>query len=427
MNGYMWAIRSLMNRISIAILICLILIGSSVSAIAYQPNPVAAPPPQDSKPSQVRQIINNAEMHYVRGQKAYTGGQYDLARREFDEAVDTILVESIDVRSDDELRVYYRELIEKVNHYQIAALEQKDGGFNEQRFEPSPLDKLASLSDAELEEAGAAEEQVSAARFNFNFDSALPVRQFINYFTKGRGRATMEAGLQRSVRFREMARRVFKQEGVPTDLIWLAQVESGWNTYAYSWAAAKGIWQFIPSTGARFGLTQNYWIDERSDPEKSTLAAARYLKWLASRYHGDWSLALAAYNTGEGNVDSAIARSGSRDFWRLHRSGYLAQETRNYVPAILAVVTIAKSPRKYGFDLPPAYPLRYQTRLVASQTDLRPLAKKLKVPYGALLDLNPELQRGITPPGKHTIRIPAALAAKTADVTTEPTGITSNP
>jgi membrane-bound lytic murein transglycosylase D len=366
-------------------------------------------------------------MHYLRGQKAYTGGQYDLARREFDEAVDTILVESIDVRSDDELRVYYRELIEKVNHYQIAALEQKDGGFNEQRFEPSPLDKLASLSDAELEEAGAADEQVSAARFNFNFDSALPVRQFINYFTKGRGRATMEAGLQRSVRFREMARRVFKQEGVPTDLIWLAQVESGWNTYAYSWAAAKGIWQFIPSTGARFGLTQNYWIDERSDPEKSTLAAARYLKWLASRYHGDWSLALAAYNTGEGNVDSAIARSGSRDFWRLHRSGYLAQETRNYVPAILAVVTIAKSPKKYGFDLPPAYPLHYQTRLVASQTDLRPLAKKLKVPYGTLLDLNPELQHGITPPGKHTIRIPAALAAKTADVTTEPSGITNNP
>jgi membrane-bound lytic murein transglycosylase D len=427
MNGNMWAISSPMNRISIAILICLILTGSSVSAIAYQANPVAAPPPQDSKPSQVRQIINSAEMHYLRGQKAYTGGQYDLARREFDEAVDTILVESIDVRSDDELRVYYRELIEKVNHYQIAALEQKDGGFNEQRFEPSPLDKLASLSDAELEEAGAADEQVSAARFNFNFDSALPVRQFINYFTKGRGRATMEAGLQRSVRFREMARRVFKQEGVPTDLIWLAQVESGWNTYAYSWAAAKGIWQFIPSTGARFGLTQNYWIDERSDPEKSTLAAARYLKWLALRYHGDWSLALAAYNTGEGNVDSAIARSGSRDFWRLHRSGYLAQETRNYVPAILAVVTIAKSPRKYGFDLPPAYPLRYQTRLVASQTDLRPLAKKLKVPYGTLLDLNPELQRGMTPPGKHTIRIPAALAAKTADVTTEPGGITNNP
>jgi membrane-bound lytic murein transglycosylase D len=403
-----------------------LLIASSTPASALQVDP-AARTPQEAKQSQVRRIINLANAHYLKGENAYRAAQYDIARREFDEAVDTILTESIDVRSDDELRIYYRELIEKVNRYQIAALEQKDGGFHEQRYEPSPLDKIASLSDADLEEAGAADDDEVAARFNFDFTSALPVRQFINYFTKGRGRATMEAGLQRSVRYREMAQRIFKQEGVPTDLIWLAQVESGWNPYAYSWAAAKGMWQFVPSTGARFGLTQNYWVDERSNPEKSTLAAARYLKWLANRYNGDWSLALAAYNTGEGNVDAAIARAGSRDFWRLHRSGYLALETRNYVPAILAVVTIAKNPRKYGFELPAAYPYRYQTRLVSSQTDLRPLAKKLKISYGTLLDLNPELQRGVTPPGKHVIRIPAALASRAAG---EPAGadpITNNP
>lgn len=426
----MLAIKPAMNQILKVIVICLILGGSVINTAAIQISP-APETPQEAKQGQVRHIINSAETHYQRGQTAYKAGQYDVARREFDEAVDTILIESIDVRSDDDLRVYYRELIEKVNHYQIAALEQKDGGFNEQRFEPSPLDKIASLSEAELEEVGAAEEEDTVARFNFDFASSTAVRQFINYFTKGRGRATMEAGLQRSVRFREMAQRIFKKEGVPTDLIWLAQVESGWNPYAYSWAAAKGIWQFIPSTASRFGLTQNYWLDERSDPEKSTTAAARYLKWLSTRYRGDWSLALAAYNTGEGNVDSAIARSGSRDFWRLHRGGYIAQETRNYVPAILAVVTIAKSPKKYGFELPAAYPYRYQTRLVASQTDLRPLAKKLKISYGALLELNPELQRGVTPPGKHTIRIPASLAAKAAEATAEPapepTAVPNNP
>ncbi len=409
-------------------LICAALIAVSYpGALASQVDPVSKPSPQDAKQGVVRRIINAAELHYQRGEKAYTGGQYDVARREFDEAVDTILTESIDVRSDDELRIYYRELIEKVNHYQIAALEQKDGGFAEQRFEPSPLDKLASLSDADLEEVGAADEEDVAGRFNFDFTSALPVRQFINYFTRGRGRATMEAGLLRSVRFREMAQRIFKQEGVPTDLVWLAQVESGWNPYAYSWAAARGIWQFIPSTGARFGLTQNYWVDERSDPEKSTLSAARYLKWLSTRYKGDWQLALAAYNTGEGNVDGAIARSGSRDFWRLHRGGYIAQETRNYVPAILAVVTIAKSPKKYGFEMPRAYPYRYQTRMVASQTDLRPLAKKLKVSYGTLLDLNPELQRGVTPPGKHVIRIPAAMAIRAADAPAESIPVSNDP
>ena len=414
-----------MNRTFIALLVCSVLTGTSLGAPAIQLDPVVTP--QSVKQSQVRQIIGAADRHYLRGQSAYTAGQYELARREFDEAVDTILIESIDVRSDDELRIYYRELIEKVNHYQIAALEQKDGGFNEQRFEPSPLDKIASLSDADLEEVGAADEEDAIARFNFDFTSALPVRQFINYFTRGRGRVTMEAGLQRSVRFLEMAQRIFKQEGVPTDLVWLAQVESGWNPIAYSWAAAKGIWQFIPSTGARFGLTQNYWVDERSDPEKSTRSAARYLKWLGGRYNGDWSLALAAYNTGEGNIDSAIARSGSRDFWRLHRGGYIAAETRNYVPAILAVVTIAKNPKKYGFQLPPAYPYRYQTKLVANQTDLRPLAKKLKVSYGTLLDLNPELQRGVTPPGKHVIRIPTALAAKATDTPDETPASTSNP
>src|SRR5215813_10274529 len=344
--------------------------------------------PQEAKQVEVNRIIASAQMHYQKGEQAYAAGQYDLARREFDQAVDTILIDAIDIRSDDRLRVFYRELIEKINHYQIAALEQKTGGFHEQRYEPSPLDKIASLSDAELDEAGADETDI-ATRFNFDFNSAYPVKQFISYFTRGRGRATMEAGLQRSGRFRQMAERIFKQEGVPTDLIWLAQIESSWNPYAYSSASAKGIWQFVPSTGSRFGLLQNYWVDERSNPEKSTLAAAKYLKWLSVRYRNDWTLALAAYNTGERNVDSAIARAGTRDFWKLHRGGYLAQETRNYVPAILAVVTIAKNAKQYGFEMPAPYPYRYETRLVTSQTDLRPLSKKLKIAYNTLLDLNP--------------------------------------
>lgn len=365
------------------------------------------------KQAEIKAIIDTAERHYQKGQQAYTNAEYDLARREFDLAIDSIFTASIDVRSDEQLRVYYREVVEKINRYQIAALEQKDGGFNEQIYEPSPLDRIASLSMAELEEVVAVDEE-TGARYNFNFTTELPVRQFIAYFTKGRGRATMEAGFQRSSRYRDMAERIFKEEGVPTDLIWLAQVESGWNPYSLSWASAKGIWQFIPSTGSRFGLAQNYWVDERSNPEKSTRAAARYLKWLSNRYKGDWMLALAAYNTGEGNVDSAIARSGSRDFWSIHRRGFMAQETRNYVPAILAVVTVAKNAKRYGFNMPSAYPYRYETRTIAAQTELKPLAKKLKVSYGALLELNPELQRGVTPPGKHTIRIPSELLAKPA-------------
>lgn len=403
----------MMKRTVTHTIICVLLFATTGTLSSARASTDRSEQAAQAKQAQVQAIIEAAERHYQKGQEAYTNGEYDLARREFDQAIDSIFIASIDVRSDEQLRVYYREVVEKINRYQIAALEQKDGGFNEQIYEPSPLDRIASLSPQELEEIVAADQE-TGARFNFGFTAELPVRQFIAYFTKGRGRVTMEAGFQRSARYRHMAERIFKEEGVPTDLIWLAQVESGWNPYALSWASAKGIWQFIPSTGTRFGLAQNYWVDERSNPEKSTRAAARYLKWLSNRYKGDWMLALAAYNTGEGNVDSAIARSGSRDFWRIHRLGYLAQETRNYVPAILAVVTVAKNAGKFGFNMPAAYPYRYETQTITAQTGLKPLAKKLKVSYGALLELNPELQRGVTPPGKHTIRIPTELIQKPA-------------
>jgi membrane-bound lytic murein transglycosylase D len=392
----------------------IILIAAAIIVCLSPQNPAMASSMQapDPQRAEVRRIVQTAESHYQRGQEAYMAAQYDRARREFDQAVDNVLISSIDVRSDDELRIYYRELIEKINRYQIAAIEEKDGGFSVQLHEPSPLDKIASLSDADLEEAGSRDEDVAGSGFNFNFTAAAPVKQFIGYFSRGRGRGTIEAGILRSGRYRDMARRIFREEGVPTDLIWLAQVESGWNPYALSSAEAKGIWQFVPSTGARFGLSQNYWVDERSDPEKSTRAAARYLKWLSNRYHGNWELALAAYNAGEGSVDSAIARSGSRDFWYLHRTNYLPHETRNYVPAILAVVAMAKDPGKFGLQVPPAYSYHYATHTISKQTDLRTLARKLKVDYSTLLDMNPELQRGMTPPGKHVVRVPMAAVGR---------------
>jgi len=366
--------------------------------------------------AEVQQVMNSAEGYYQKGEQAYSSGEYARARREFDQALDAILLSAINIRDNEELSVYYRSLIERINRYQIAALEQKDGGFSEQRHEPSPLDKLASLSDSDLDQPGADDEDVEGA-YSFHFNVTASVKQFVAYFTRGRGRDTFEAGLRRSARYRDMARRIFKEEGVPTDLIWLAQVESGWNPYALSSAEAKGIWQFIPSTGSRFGLSQSYWVDERSDPEKSTRAAAHYLKWLANRYHENWELALAAYNTGEGNVDAALARSGVKDFWRLHDANMLPAETRNYVPAILAVVAIAKNAKKYGFEVPPSYSYKYEAQAIAKQTDLHQLAKKLKVSYSTLADMNPELQHGVTPPGKHIIRIP--LGEKPASASPE--------
>jgi membrane-bound lytic murein transglycosylase D len=387
--------------------------GPNQSVYAQSQEPPSAADSAGVEKAEIKQVINSAEYHYQNGEQAYSSGEYNRARREFDEALDAILLSEINVRGDEEMSAYYRSLIERINRYQIAAVEQKDGGFSEQRHEPSPLDKIASLSDSDLEQAGA-EEDVDGSGYNFHFTAAPPVRQFVSYFTHGRGRETFEAGLRRSGRYQEMARRIFREEGVPTDLVWLAQIESGWNPYAVSAAEARGIWQFMPSTGTRFGLSQSYWVDERSDPEKSTRAAAHYLKWLSERYHGNWELALAAYNAGEGGVDSAIARSGLKDFWRLHQANYLPTETRNYVPAILAVVAIAKDLKKYGFDAPASYPYKYQAQAIVKQTDLHQLAKKLKVGYSDLLDMNPELQHGMTPPGKHMLRIPQSAASKDA-------------
>jgi membrane-bound lytic murein transglycosylase D len=176
------------------------------------------------------------------------------------------------------------------------------------------------------------------------------VAAFVHYYSKGAGRNTMRTGLVRSVNYRPLAEQIFKEEGVPTDLVWLAQVESGWRSAALSPAGALGVWQFMPATGQRFGLRQAGAMDERMDFAKSTRAAARYLKTLNQRYSGDWHLAIAAYNCGEGNVDKAIGRAGVRDFWTIRRLGLLPNETANYVPAVLATALIASNPDSFVLD-----------------------------------------------------------------------------
>jgi membrane-bound lytic murein transglycosylase D len=241
---------------------------------------------------------------------------------------------------------------------------------------------------------------------NFSYRSAPPVRQFVTYFTRGAGRSSFENGYRRSGLYRPLAERIFREEGVPTDVVWLAQVESLWKPWAVSSASAKGLWQFIPSTGARFGLDRTYWIDERADPAEATRAAARYLRFLHKRFKGDWLLALAAYNAGEGAVGRAVSRAGRADFWYLYRRGFLPRETRNYVPAILATIEIAKSPGRYGVRSAPAAPWRYETVRVRDQVNLRDVADLCDASLAEVWQHNPDLRRGVTPPGTYELRIP---------------------
>ena len=195
------------------------------------------------------------------------------------------------------------------------------------------------------------------------------VAAYINYFS-GRGRGVLERGLVRSGRYQEMIQRTLKEEGVPQDLIYLAQAESGFHPLAVSRVGARGMWQFMASRGAGYGLERTKWTDDRQDPEKATRAAARHLKDLYNQF-GDWYLAMAAYNSGPGAVQSAVKRTGYADFWELYRRNVLPKETRNYVPIILAVTIMAKDPSAiWADDLVPDKPLPYDAVKIDYPVDL---------------------------------------------------------
>ena len=384
---------------------------------------------------QVSKVITTAEDHFRKGKLNLEDNKRDQARDEFDKAVDSILESGLDVRASQRLQGFYLELVERIYREEVplgrtpvqanvsalvaqntnsgTATQQKSDppqiGFREQRFEPSPLDELSKLVLTDDEKNVSPDDVLALEQakqnVNFAFTTNPLIQQYINYY-QGRGRSTMESGLRRSGQFMKMARQIFKEEGVPIDITWLGQVESAWKPKAVSWAAASGLWQFVPSTGRQFGLRQTAWIDERNSYEQATRASAKYLKSLAARYNGDWQLAMAAYNTGAGNVDRGISRAGTANFWAIYP--YIAQETRNYVPNILATILIAKNPEKYGFKgIRPESPMAYDVVQVANATSLQLVAEATDTSVDSIRSLNPELRRDVTPRGEaYNVRVP---------------------
>ena len=225
------------------------------------------------------------------------------------------------------------------------------------------------------------------------------------HFFQTRGQITYSIWLKRAGRYRELILKILKEEGVPSDLFYLAMIESGFNTRALSRAHAKGLWQFIASTGRLEGLEITHWLDERQDPIKATHAAARHLKRLY-RDFGDWRLAAAAYNAGPGRVRRAIKKAGTRDFWQLQ----LPSETRNYVPLFMAAVVIGQEPRLFGFEpVKPEPPMRFEEIKIKQFISLKAAATNMGISYNTLRDLNPELRQRVTPPqGKkaYILRVP---------------------
>jgi membrane-bound lytic murein transglycosylase D len=239
------------------------------------------------------------------------------------------------------------------------------------------------------------------------------VESFIEYF-RTTHRKPFALWLQRSGRYIPMMKEVLKANGLPEDLVYMALIESGFNPKAYSRRRASGPWQFITRTGKRYGLEVDLWIDERRDPEKSTLAAARHLKDLYDQF-SCWYLAAAGYNAGAGKISRAIQRYRTEDFWELTKHKYLKRETRHYVPKMIAAALIAKEPEKYGFiDIDYDEPIRYEKVTVTDATDLKVIANCCEVDYETIKALNPELKMWCTPPHRpdYEVKIPAGTREK---------------
>ncbi len=235
------------------------------------------------------------------------------------------------------------------------------------------------------------------------------VRQFLDRFQTGDRRAAVERWLVRSGRYLPMIFSVFREKGLPEELVFTAMIESGFNPVAVSKAGAKGLWQFMAPTARRYGLRVDRWVDERLDPEKSTVAAAHYLRDLYALF-GSWDLAKAAYNAGEMKVSRAIQGMGTTDFWTLARGRLLRQETKDFVPAIHAATLIGQEPERYGFVVAPDDPLRYELVTVSRATPLNRIAVQASVALEDLERLNPELRLKQTPPGPYALKVPAGGA-----------------
>ncbi len=373
-------------------------------AAAVQPAPPLTPPAADA----VGELIDQAEQHYQAGLFNYHAGNTEQAKQDFDQALNSLLDSKLDVRSDDRLEKEFDRIVQGVNQvYPGGTSGDSETAQEQQKSEPAPIDETSGIAPtADASTKAKAEAELLKTHSDLPLMMTDQVAGYIAYFS-GHGRDVFVRALARSGRYRDMMLPILKQEGVPQDLIYLAQAESGFHALAVSRAGARGIWQFMAGRGIGYGLHHNMWVDDRQDPEKSTHAAARHLKDLYNQF-GDWYLAMAAYNSGPGTVQAAVKRTGYADFWELYRRNVLPKETRNYVPIILAVTIMAKNPSQYGLDdVVMQKPDAYDSVAINYPVDLRLVAETVNSTVSDLQDLNPSLLRLTTPrDGKFQLHLP---------------------
>jgi membrane-bound lytic murein transglycosylase D len=374
------------------------------------PAPAAAPQPT-AEQQRVRGLIRRVEALYAAGEADYRKGQLVEAKIEFDSAVDLMLTSGIDIRNTPALQDEFDHIIDQVNGLEMEALKQGNGFVPKE--EPTPAEVASDVTfavDPNL---------VAKARADLaTTKSDLPlvvndyVAAYINFFAyTQKGHNTLLHSFQRAGLYRGMIQRILAEEGVPQDLIYLAVAESGFNPRAVDRkSGAGGMWQFMPHDPS-YGLAFNSYVDERFDPEKSTRAYARYMKFIYNQL-GDWYLAMAGYNWGTGRIQRAVQKTGYADFWELYRRNNLPAETKNYVPEILAAIIIANHPVQYGFDditLDP--PVLTDTVTLNYAVDLRLVSDMIGASVDELEALNPSLLRRVTPPDvSFDLHLPAGTA-----------------
>jgi membrane-bound lytic murein transglycosylase D len=356
----------------------------------------AAAPNAQASADPVADLIARVEKIYKAGEDNYQAGHLEAAKQNFDSAFNLLLSSGLDLKSDARLQKEFDHIVDGINGLELVALQQGDG-FTEQKSEPAPIDEANEVTPpVDLNVKAKAEAEIKSTHSDLPLMMTDQVAGYINYFSN-RGRGTLEHALARSGQYEEMIHRVLKEEGVPQDLIYLAQAESGFHPLAVSRAGARGMWQFMGSRAKGYGLSRNWWVDDRQDPEKATRAAARHLRDLYGEF-GDWYLAMAAYNSGPGTVQSAVKRTGYADFWELYRRNVLPKETRNYVPIIVAVTIMAKNPEQYGLEsIVREKPVAYDTVKIDYPVDLRLVAECVDATPSELQELNPSLLRLTTP------------------------------
>lgn len=380
--------------------------------------PVQAPKARATEvalpPDPTLELTARADREFSTGEQELSLGHLVAAREAFDRAVDILLDAPGGARSDAKVSADLDRLLDRISSLEAQALREGDG-FTEAKTTPAVIDSLLAAAVEPPKPEATTQEMVAADLASTPHDLPIPLNtKVLSYVQLWRGNLhdVMQDALDRSARYIPMIEDVFKAEGLPLDLAYLPIVESGFKPTALSHAAAKGLWQFEADTGQENGLDLNWFRDDRSDPEKATLAAAKYFKWLLDQCSGDWYMTLAAYNAGVGRVDTAMKRSKLSDYWALSESSrYLPRDTREYVPMVLASILIAKDPAHYGFEVPVVSSYAYDRVTVPDAIDLGVLAEWAGVPVDQLRDLNPELRRATTPLGKHDLKVPMGTAA----------------